>query len=124
MGENGLYKQEKSILSAQTLKHISEFCPISIVTGRPISEAKQFLESENIFNIFKAILCMEDGPAKPDPTTLLSALDKMGILKEHNSESIYIYSFQKIKILFKSEKIFILSEILRMICLLLKEHRN
>ena len=50
-----------------------------IVTGRPRAQAKYFLKLHGIEDLFRGLVCMEDGPGKPDPKPVISALKSLGV---------------------------------------------
>jgi histidinol-phosphate aminotransferase len=52
---------------------------LGIVTGRPRADCERFLERAGIADLFQAVVCMEDGPAKPDPAPVLRALEMLGV---------------------------------------------
>lgn len=77
-GKPGLRETESLILSREQLETLAAKLPMAIVTGRPRRDAVLFLERFGIADLFKAVVCMEDGPSKPDPTILGIALDRLG----------------------------------------------
>jgi phosphoglycolate phosphatase-like HAD superfamily hydrolase len=52
---------------------------VAIVTGRPRADAERFLRDHGLAGLPQAIVCMEDGPAKPDPTPVRLALERLGV---------------------------------------------
>jgi phosphoglycolate phosphatase-like HAD superfamily hydrolase len=53
--------------------------PLGIVTGRPRADAERFLAESGIAGLVRVVVCMEDGPLKPDPAVVRAALRALGI---------------------------------------------
>ena len=53
--------------------------PLAVVTGRPRSDCQRLLDEHELSPLFAALVCMEDGPAKPDPAPVRLALQRLGI---------------------------------------------
>jgi histidinol dehydrogenase len=69
---------EALIPSRALLADLSAQFPMAIVTGRPRQEANYFLNLHNIGSYFTGdMVCMEDGPPKPDPAPIRSALQTL-----------------------------------------------
>jgi phosphoglycolate phosphatase-like HAD superfamily hydrolase len=51
---------------------------LAVVTGRPRSDARRFLDEQGIADLFSTMVCMEDGPSKPDPAPVRLALKRLG----------------------------------------------
>ena len=51
--------------------------PFGVVTGRPRAQAERFLRKWGIAP--RALVCMEDAPAKPDPRPVRLALERLGV---------------------------------------------
>jgi len=49
------------------------------VTGRPREEAEWFLDKQEITNLFHTVICMEDGPLKPDPAPVQLARSRLTV---------------------------------------------
>ena len=77
----GLRQVETLIPSKGVLQELRRRLPrgMYIVTGRPREQAKYFLKLHGIEDLFRGLVCMEDGPGKPDPTPVLSALKSLGV---------------------------------------------
>jgi HAD superfamily hydrolase (TIGR01548 family) len=73
-----LAEGEKLIPARDLLDRLSARMPLAIVTGRPRADAETFLARIGIKDLFSAVLCLEDGPGKPDPATVELALEKVG----------------------------------------------
>ena len=75
----GLYQNETFIGDLNRLKRLCDRLPIAAVTGRPKRDAMLFLERFGALNLFSAIITMEDGPAKPNPMPVKTALKRLGV---------------------------------------------
>ena len=75
----GLWKQEVRLVDRDWLQDLASRYPLAIVTGRPRLDAERFLQSENLLEFFSAVVCMEDGPAKPDPANVSNALEQLDV---------------------------------------------
>jgi len=53
--------------------------PLAVVTGRPRHDAYQFLNQHDMVHFFKKVVCMEDGPLKPNPAPVLIAKEALQI---------------------------------------------
>lgn len=78
-GKEGLWTRETLIPARELLAALSERMPLGIVTGRPRHDAERFLERTGIGRFFAAVVCMEDGPLKPDPEPVRIALRRIGV---------------------------------------------
>ncbi|MHC4607308.1 MAG: aminotransferase class I/II-fold pyridoxal phosphate-dependent enzyme [Planctomycetota bacterium] len=72
-----LCKKEKLTTDRATLERLK--LPIGVVTGRPRKDAERFLKDAGIADLVKALVCMEDAPAKPDPAPVRRALERLGV---------------------------------------------
>lgn len=75
----GLRETEALIGSADTLRALAERVPLAIVTGRPRADAERFLDRFGLTPLFPVVVCMEDGPSKPDPAILDLATQRLGV---------------------------------------------
>jgi len=78
-GSTGLREWERAIVPGQVLERLAKRLPLAIVTGRPRDEARWFLERAGFANLFRAVVCMEDAPRKPDPAPVRLALARLGV---------------------------------------------
>lgn len=80
----GLCKTESLIPSKGLLLEVARRCggKVAIVTGRPIKDCATFLTTHGLDEIFKICICMEDGPAKPNPRPVQLAFGKLGVSPE------------------------------------------
>jgi phosphoglycolate phosphatase-like HAD superfamily hydrolase len=74
-----LWRGEEPLLSARELSRLAERLPLAIVTGRPRRDAERFLETFGLGHLFAAVISMEDGPAKPDPAPVRTALEALEV---------------------------------------------
>ncbi|TNE91711.1 MAG: aminotransferase class I/II-fold pyridoxal phosphate-dependent enzyme [Deltaproteobacteria bacterium] len=75
----GLWTREKLLVPRETLEALAARIPLAAVTGRPRLDAERFLETQGIAGLFQTVVCMEDGPAKPNPAPVLEALSRLGV---------------------------------------------
>jgi len=75
----GLWKTESLCCESTSIERIAAGLPIAVVTGRPRSDAARFLEQHGLTRLISAMVCMEDGPLKPDPAPVRLALQRLGI---------------------------------------------
>lgn len=73
----GLWTTETLIPRASLIKYLASQVPLAIVTGRPRGDAERFLAQHNLRQYFKAIVCAEDAPHKPDPAPVLLAMSQL-----------------------------------------------
>lgn len=77
----GLRESESLLVDRGLLERLAGRLPLGIVTGRPREEATWFLEEMGIADLFGAVVCMEDGPLKPDSEPVRTALSRLGVLR-------------------------------------------
>lgn len=75
----GLRETESLIGDAETLRALASRLPLAIVTGRPRADAERFLDRFGLASLFPVVVCMEDGPSKPDPAILDLAMQRLGV---------------------------------------------
>ena len=75
----GLRESERLLVSREVLSRLADRLPLAIVTGRPRAEAEWFLDREGVTDLFGAIVCMEDGPLKPDPWPVREAASRLDV---------------------------------------------
>lgn len=78
-GTAGLRERERSIVPRAVLERLAQRLPLAVVTGRPRDEARWFLEREGLMDLFRAVVCMEDAPRKPDPAPVRLALSRLNV---------------------------------------------
>ena len=74
----GLRRCESLRFDRETLERLSTKYLLAVVTGRPRSDARRFLEEQDIADLILTTVCMEDGPSKPDPAPVRLALEQLG----------------------------------------------
>lgn len=78
-GKAGLNSLERFLPSRPLLQKLAEKYPLALVTGRPRKpDAETALRVFGLEGLFKAVVCMEDAPAKPDPAPVRLALERLG----------------------------------------------
>ena len=75
----GLRESERLLVPRDVLSRLADRLPLAIVTGRPREEAEWFLDKEGLSDLFRAVVCMEDGPLKPDPAPVRKAASRLGV---------------------------------------------
>ncbi|HEU5113044.1 MAG TPA: HAD-IA family hydrolase, partial [Acidimicrobiia bacterium] len=75
----GLKMAERSLVEVPTWQRWAARWPLAVVTGRPRSDAVEFLERFALMEDITALITREDAPLKPDPAPVLLALDSMGV---------------------------------------------
>ena len=77
--EPGLWRKESLIPPRALLERLAARTPLGLVTGRPRADADRFLDAHELGDLFRAKVCMEDGPLKPDPAPVRLALEQLGV---------------------------------------------
>jgi histidinol-phosphate aminotransferase len=77
--KQGLWRSETLVPRKEWLVSMASKMPLAVVTGRPRQDATRFLRTHGIEGIFQAVVCMEDGPLKPDPAPVRRAMDLLGV---------------------------------------------
>lgn len=75
----GLKREETPLLDGDTLAALAGRLPLGIVTGRPRTDAVEFLERFDLGEFFSAVVTREDAPMKPDPGPVRLALARLGV---------------------------------------------
>ena len=75
----GLRESERLLVPRDVLSHLADRLPLAIVTGRPREETEWFLDKEGLTDLFRTVVCMEDGPLKPDPAPVVAATSRLGV---------------------------------------------
>ncbi len=74
----GLQAAERTLVDRRLLIAAAERMPVGIVTGRPLRDARAWLEREDLTGIIGTIVTMEDAPPKPSPQPVELALARLG----------------------------------------------
>jgi histidinol-phosphate aminotransferase len=81
-GDTSGFKFTESLtMTVDELRELAKRYPLGIVTGRPRTDAMEFLEREGIADLFDAVITMDDGPLKPDSWPVRTALSKLGVTR-------------------------------------------
>jgi HAD superfamily hydrolase (TIGR01548 family) len=80
-GVPGLKTTERLLFPRAAFEALSKRYPIAIVTGRPTKDAHEFLELHDLKPFIQVVVCMEDGPCKPDPFPVREALRQLGLTR-------------------------------------------
>ena len=77
----GLCETETLIPTIATLKSLASLAPIAIVTGRPVSDCQKFMTQHSLTSALShpPCVCMEHGPAKPDPFPVSRACELLKV---------------------------------------------
>jgi histidinol-phosphate aminotransferase len=75
----GLRESERMLVPVDVLSRLAERLPLAIVTGRPREEAEWFLDKAELTDLFPTVVCMEDGPLKPDPAPVQLARSRLAV---------------------------------------------
>jgi HAD superfamily hydrolase (TIGR01548 family) len=75
----GLRRHETLLPPRALLERWAARRPLAVVTGRPRTDAERWLREAGVADLFAACVCMEDGPLKPDPAPVRSALQQLGV---------------------------------------------
>ncbi len=75
----GLWQGEGLLADRAWLLRQAARRPLGVVTGRPLRDARRFLELHGIGDCFAAVVAMEDAPPKPDPAPVRLALERLGV---------------------------------------------
>jgi histidinol-phosphate aminotransferase len=78
-GSPGLKMAERSLVEPTTWQQWAARRPLGVVTGRPRSDAVEFLERFALMEGITALVTREDAPLKPDAAPVLLALETMGV---------------------------------------------
>lgn len=77
--EPGLRRHETLLPPRELLQQWAARLPLGIVTGRPRRDAERWLADQGLAELFGTVVCMEDGPVKPDPAPVTIALNRMSV---------------------------------------------
>lgn len=75
----GLKEQESALVDPATWTAWSERLPLAVVTGRPRSDAVEFLDRFGLSDAISALVTREDAPLKPDPAPVRLTLQRLGV---------------------------------------------
>lgn len=75
----GLKERERCLPPVRILERLAARVRLAVVTGRPRRDAGEFLRRHGLEGLFGAVVCMEDGPGKPDPAPVRLAMERLGV---------------------------------------------
>lgn len=75
----GLRMAESLLLPKETLTALSARYPLGIVTGRPRSDAYEFMARFGITGLFRTVITRDDADLKPSPAPTRSAMDSLDV---------------------------------------------
>ncbi|NOY56518.1 MAG: aminotransferase class I/II-fold pyridoxal phosphate-dependent enzyme [Actinobacteria bacterium] len=78
-GLEGLKLREEALVEATMLERWAEMLPIGVVTGRPKSDAEEFLARSGMLDSISVLVTKEDTRLKPDPAPVRLALKRLGV---------------------------------------------
>lgn len=75
----GLKNTETSLVPRALIEDLRRRAPlgVAVVTGRPRRDAGEALDRFGWADVVDAVVCMEDGPAKPNPTPVRLAIERL-----------------------------------------------
>ena len=79
VGDPGLKSTETALISRADLDELRRRVSgrMAVVTGRPRSDAAEAIARFGWTDVFDTVVCMDDGPAKPNPEPVLLAIDRL-----------------------------------------------
>ena len=77
----GLKMAEQSLVEPAIWREWAAKRPLAAVTGRPRSDAVEFLERFGLMEGLAALVTRDDAPLKPDPAPVMMALEIMGVTR-------------------------------------------
>lgn len=78
-GEPGLKLNETVLVDPTTMAALAARLPIGVVTGRPRSDAEEFLGRFGLGEWLSALVTREDAALKPDPEPVRLAMERLGV---------------------------------------------
>ncbi|HEX6145530.1 MAG TPA: aminotransferase class I/II-fold pyridoxal phosphate-dependent enzyme [Acidimicrobiia bacterium] len=78
-GSPGLKELERPLVDAGTWRRWGRDRPLAVVTGRPRSDAVEFLERFDLMSGTAALITRDEAPLKPDPAPVRLALETLGV---------------------------------------------
>jgi histidinol-phosphate aminotransferase len=80
-GASGLKLAETSMVDQATWERWGSRLPLGVVTGRPRTDAIEFLERFGMADGLTALVTREDAPLKPDPAPVTLTLERLGVTR-------------------------------------------
>jgi histidinol-phosphate aminotransferase len=78
-GSPGLKELERPLVDLDTWRRWAKDRPLAVVTGRPRSDAEEFLKRFDLMRDTSALVTRDEAPLKPDPAPLRLALEILGV---------------------------------------------
>ncbi|HEU4915387.1 MAG TPA: aminotransferase class I/II-fold pyridoxal phosphate-dependent enzyme [Acidimicrobiia bacterium] len=75
----GLKMAETPLVDRETWQRWAARLPLAVVTGRPRTDAVEFLDRFGLAEALAALVTRDEAPLKPDPTPVRVALEAMGV---------------------------------------------
>ncbi|NLN61316.1 MAG: TIGR01548 family HAD-type hydrolase [Myxococcales bacterium] len=75
----GMRLKETLLLARDVLHQLAQRYPLGVVTGRPRTDADNFIAAHDLHGLFRVMITMEDAPLKPSPVPVRMALEQLGI---------------------------------------------
>jgi HAD superfamily hydrolase (TIGR01549 family) len=75
----GLKEAERALVDNDSWRRWAKELPLAVVTGRPRSDAVEFLSRFDLLGEVTALVTKDDAPLKPDPAPVRLALEKLGV---------------------------------------------
>jgi histidinol-phosphate aminotransferase len=75
----GLKLAERPLVDPGTWRRWSKGRPLAVVTGRPRSDAEEFLGRFDLLDGVSALVTRDDAPLKPDPAPVILAIELLGV---------------------------------------------
>ncbi len=78
-GSSGLKVNERPLVGSPTWSRWANTLPLGVVTGRPRTDAEEFLDRFGLTDDTSVLVSREDAPLKPDPRPVQLALEKLNV---------------------------------------------
>jgi histidinol-phosphate aminotransferase len=78
-GTPGLKELERPLVDVDVWRRWAKDRPLAVVTGRPRSDAVEFLERFGLMEDISALVTRDEAPLKPDPAPVMLALETLGV---------------------------------------------
>lgn len=78
-GAPGLKMLERPLVDPATWDRWATARPLAVVTGRPRSDAEEFLDRFDLIGSISVLITKDDAPLKPDPAPVRLALELLGV---------------------------------------------
>ena len=78
-GAPGLKEAERALVDNDSWRRWAKRLPVAVVTGRPRTDAVEFLSRFDLLDEVTALVTKDDAPLKPDPAPVRLALERLGV---------------------------------------------